>query len=97
MVEPVRSTGVFPKVSRSLSSPDDLREIISDPSGWSNYQSAEAEPGIVQDLLNTMTGKQWASVFGSLEQVAADVGTTEITLNKLGLISKQKIRRVMEA
>ena len=57
VTNPVAPTGVFPPVSGRLAEPTELKDIVSDPSGWSDYSSAEAEPSIVRDLLGPMVSK----------------------------------------
>ena len=50
-----------PSRSAWLASSQQLESIASNPEGWVNYTSSEAEPDIVEDLLNSMTVKGWAS------------------------------------
>ena len=59
---------------------------------WSNYQSAEEEPQNVKDMLGKMKSRKCCRTFTSLEDLARALGvdTSAVTLNKLGLLSKEK-------
>ena len=52
--------------------------------------SSEVEPAILQHLRESMTAKDWAWAVDTWEEVVRILGTSDITLNKLGLISKLK-------
>ena len=86
----VSHRGVFPPVPDRITDPGYLSGLVLGPSGWTNYRSAEEEPGLTQDLLEAMVARQWADRYDSWEHVEATLGTSEVILNRLALISKRK-------
>ena len=61
-----------------------------DPSGWENYRSIEDDPEVCVDILVKTVNNGWALSFPSSEALSAHLGTNELILNKLGLVSKIK-------
>ena len=58
--QPIINTGISPPVPVPKLDPKDVAAIATDPAGWSNYRSADADPDVCRDLLNTMVDKGWA-------------------------------------
>ena len=90
VLHPVEPRGVFPPVDQPPASPEQLRRLVSHPAGWSNYRSAEDDPGVTADILQRMVRKGWASATSSWEHACRQVGSRDITLNKLALITKTR-------
>jgi len=83
--ETLPATGIFPPV------PDDRSrvDVAQLPShDWHNYASAEAEPGIVQDIIKNMRSEGWIHEFTSMDEVLTFLQTERVYLSKIALISK---------
>ena len=96
IVNEVVSTGVFPTIGDPLAEPDEVMQVTTPEGPWSNYVSAESSPEITAEILNRMVNKGWAIKAPSLEALAEEVGSNEIALNKLALISKMKADNTMK-
>ena len=90
VTHPVVPTGVFPVVPETPVEEDAVGSIASDPTGWSNYRSAEEDPANTQAILQKMVDNRWAHRCESWEEVTLFVGSTDVTLNKMALISKER-------
>ena len=60
------------------------------PAGWTNYGSAEESPEICEEILTKMADSGWTVELTSWEEVLQFLGTDEVAINKLALVSKQK-------
>ena len=89
LLHPVTPTGVFPPVDRKEPTVD-LNELISDPRGWSNHSSAEAEVEKVLELLRLDVNKKHGRIFDTWKDLVDAVGSEDITLNKFALVTKKK-------
>ena len=85
----VSRRGIFPPVPNQVDS-GYLSKLVLGPTGWTNYRSAEDEPELTCSLLDAMVDKQWADKFRTWPQVEEALGTEEIVMNRLALISKLK-------
>ena len=86
----VSRRGIFPPVPDQPVDSGYLSKLVLGPSGWINYRSAENEPELTLSLLDAMVDKQWADKFCTWPQVEKALGTEEIVMNRLALISKLK-------
>jgi len=82
--------GIFPPVPDQQVDSGYLSKLVLGPTGWTNYRSAEDEPELTCSLLDDMVDKQWADKFSTWPQVERALGTEEIVMNRLALISKMK-------
>eukprot|EP00969_Alexandrium_andersonii_P000519 22105-Alexandrium_andersonii.AAC.1 len=55
---------------RSPATAEQIAAIAADPSGWTNYRSAEDDPEARRELLDHMVEKGWAEVFASADDLA---------------------------
>ena len=88
ILEDIECVGVFPPVE-----PGEVRDpstLHSELAGWTNYVSAEDEPGIVMELLAAQERKHHCRFFNSYKDLTDYLGTDEAVLTKLALISKYK-------
>ncbi len=85
---PVKPTGVFPPVAPPDRQAQGIEEIVTDPSGLENYRSAEDDPVPCKQLLTHMVEQQWAVSVVSWEELCTLLRSKDITLNKLGLVTK---------
>ena len=81
---------MFPVSDNSAPLPGGLEAITASPGGWCNYTSAEESPETVNSILDRMVEKGWATEFGSHDALCQHLGTQEVPLNKIGLISMAK-------
>ena len=86
----VSRRGIFPSVPDQQVDSGYLSKLVLGPTGWTNYRSAEDEPGLTCSLLDTMVDKQWADKFRTWPQVEEALGTEGIVMNRLALSSKLK-------
>ena len=88
----VEPTGVFPLDPEQEASSDFIRNLATPAHGWQNYKSAEDDPTVVSNILEKMRNKKFCREYSDMPSLAAALGTDtrSITLNKLGLVSKQK-------
>jgi hypothetical protein len=84
-------TGIFPPVAPADSTWDPLKDIASDPRGWTNYKSAEESPETIAEILKSMVKEKWALTCTTWAEIVSIVGSDQVTLGKLALISKQKM------
>jgi hypothetical protein len=87
IVEPIETCGVFPSVEPGA----DLRDpeaLFTDLAGWANYSSAEAEPEVVADLLESQERKGHCRFFDTLEDLCGFLDVDKVVLTKLALITK---------
>ncbi len=80
-------TGVFPSV------PDNREPVDNIPlhqSDWENYRSAEAEPEVVEALLDEMEQHDWMTSYDNYSELKAALQGWEPVFSKLGLVSKQR-------
>lgn len=85
--KPITSRGIFPPCHAAP------EEYCPDPrlegsQGWSYYASATAAPSECQAILDKMVSAQWACEYKDWDSLRSALGSSEITVNKLGLISK---------
>ena len=89
IINSIPNTGVFPTVE-----PKDqqlpLSELVSSPCGWSNHPSAELEPERVLELLSSNVAKHHGRMFDSWDELCTALGTSDVVLNRFGLITKLK-------
>ena len=78
--------GVFPRVDPG--EPTDHADLRTEWMGWTNYSSAEAEAGIVLELLEKQRAKGHCEFFTNKEDMVAFVGEEDVVLSKLALITK---------
>jgi hypothetical protein len=90
IINEITATGIFPKVEPAESTMDPLQDIASSPQGWANYKSAEESPDTKKEILTNMVKEEWAIQCDTWQQVVDAVGSDQITLSKLALISKQR-------
>jgi hypothetical protein len=90
IINDVTPTGIFPPVAPADSTWDPLEDIASDPRGWTNYKSAEESPETIAEILQNMVKEKWALTCTTWAEVVSIVGSDQVTLSKLALISKQK-------
>ena len=86
----VSRLGIFPPVPDHRVDPGYISKLVLGPAGWTNYRSAEDEPELTCSLLDAMVDKRWADKFSTWPQVEEALGTEEIIMNRLALISKLK-------
>ena len=86
----VAPTGIFPTVPEASPNPEQIQDLASLPQGWVNYRSSEDEPIITDSILQSMVSKQWATCCDTWDHLVSELGSDQITLNKLALVSKQK-------
>ncbi len=86
----ISRSGVFPPVEDRTVGQGYLESLVLGPQGWSNYRSSEDEPELTRELLDAMVDKSWAFKYDSWEDLERHLGTSEIVLNRLALISKVK-------
>jgi hypothetical protein len=84
-------TGVFPEVAvDDTIDRSDLSTLISNAQDWSNYKSVEEDTGSAWALVETAEANGYCKTFNSESEVALFVGTPDITLQPLGMVSKTK-------
>eukprot|EP00971_Amphidinium_carterae_P011894 234229-Amphidinium_carterae.1 len=89
-VNPITQNSIFPACEEQVGDHQSDTHM-SLPPGWSNYESAEDCPSVVEELLNGMVARGWAEVYDSVEEMRRRHGSTvDIVINRLGLISKVK-------
>ena len=84
----VDQRGIFPPSNKPKTV--EVAELYSSPAGWANHASAEEDPGKVLELLQENMDKLHGRMFDTWEELCAAVGSTDIVLNKFGLITKTK-------
>ena len=82
--------GIFPPVPDQQVDSGYISKSVLGPTGWTNDRSAEDEPELTCSLLDAMVDKQWADKFSTWPEVEEALGTEEIVMNRLALISKLK-------
>ena len=86
----IERAGIFPPVPDRTVEPHYIDKLVHGPDGWTNYRSAESEPGLTAELLDAMVNRGWATKHHSWGSLASELGTEEIVLNRLALITKEK-------
>ena len=89
IIEHITPAGVFPSVSTDDPLPDP-ESLYSDLAGWTNYASAEDEPGVVADLLEAQEQKGHCKFFDSMPELCEFLDVSSVVLTKLALITKEK-------
>ena len=89
-IERFHNGGSFLRSLTNKSIQGSLSKLVLGPTGWANYRSAEDEPELTCSLLDAMVDKQWADKFRTWPQVEEALGSEEIVMNRLALISKLK-------
>ena len=84
----VSRRGIFSPVPDQQVDSGYLSKLVLGPTGWTNCRSAEDEPELTCSFLDAMVDKQWADKFSTWPQVEKSLGTEEIVMNRLALISK---------
>ena len=83
--------GVFlPSIEPGPSTLAQAESLCVDPFGWTNYRSAEDDPHTCRRLIERMVSQQMATEFPSWESLIHPVGSPDVVLNRIGLISKQR-------
>lgn len=80
-------TGVFPPIDASQA-PADPGELVSTLHGWSNYVSVEESLDVALGLVHSAAGNGFCRIFDDISRMQEFVGTSDITLQRLALISK---------
>ena len=58
VLHPLDRTGVIPAIDETdPASEAEIRALTATPLGWSNYRSAEDDPDVCKDLLQSMVSK----------------------------------------
>ena len=86
---PIPSNGIFPVVEAVEWEAEAAQNLIRDLAGWSNRPSADEEAEDMWKLIEEAQDKGFCTIYDSMEQAKADLGTTPI-LSKLGVIVKFK-------
>ena len=68
-----------------------MQKLTQNLEGWENYRSAESDPEVCMDILDRMVRQGWADSYPSVSQAREGVRSDLIVLNRLGLISKQRV------
>jgi hypothetical protein len=89
LAEEIQLSGVFPAV-RAKDRPGELKKLVTELEGFSNYSSANGNPEIVEALIEGYASEGWCKIFASHAELASFLGTRDITYNKMALISKPK-------
>jgi hypothetical protein len=87
---PIPTSGVFPFAERRVAERLDYWATHTAASGWTNYQSAEACPVVVTQLLEEARSKGFCLRFNFESELCQHLGALEYTLQRLGLLSKLK-------
>ena len=88
ILQPIPCANVFPPVDNaSTRTPESVQSELA---GWSNYRSAEDEPGIVDKLLQEQAAKGHCKFFETYEELLDYLGVDDVVLSKLALISKDR-------
>ncbi len=91
ILEAIKDTGgIFPPTGHRVVEDAEVSRLSVDGEHWDNYTSAEDDPETVLGLLDIMVGRGWASEYDSVREMAEALGESEVPLNKLGLLSKQR-------
>ena len=89
ITNPVENTGIFPRVD-DKTRPFSVHDLVSNPDGWTNHPTAEAEPERILDMLGDSRNKGHGRIFDSWQELCEALHTDQITLNRFGLITKVK-------
>jgi hypothetical protein len=73
-----------------VASSQQIADIATDPAGWENYRSAESDPTVCAQLLDKMVISGWATRHDDFSKAQAELKSRDITLDKLGLVTKTR-------
>ena len=91
IVHHLKPSPIFPKVDElAPASYLDIERISASPEGWTNYRSAEDDLEVCHDLLGRMVEKGWAVAVPTWGELTDQLGSDQIPINRLGLITKAR-------
>jgi hypothetical protein len=85
----IPTVGIYPPPKKPFErSGTALEDLTTNQLGWTNYKSLEDDPQPALDLVETARAKGFCRTTRSWSELVALVGTSNIVMQKVGLVSK---------
>ena len=90
VTQEIPTVGIFPAAAPVEEPRRDPASLATHQEGWCNYTSVEDNLEVAQKLMQEAVAAKRCLEFDTMEQLLEGLGVADVTLNKLGLISKQR-------